>query len=193
MVLRLIAVCALLGQSGSEELQKRVRVDGQRIYVDDQLLYDGPWLRSEVVVRDIAGWKHVIVNADGEERVRIPVRSIAKPISWPPTTLEEVRPLIKKLTEERDGKITFTVIVTTEHGEFPVYVGPPGETKVERTADAFVIRLGDKVIYRVSRAPRPTPRPEAVLEAVNGYRARAGLGKVRLSPSLSRACDLHAL
>jgi len=193
MLLRLITLLALLPQSGSDELQKRVRVDGQKIYVDDKLLYDGPWLRSEVVVRDFAGWKHVIVIADGEERVRLPVRSVAKPIAWPPTTLEEVRPLIKKLTEDRDGRLTFTVVVTTEKGEYPVYVGAPGETRLERTAEAFIVRLGDKVIYRVSRSARPTPKPEAVLEAVNGHRTRAGLGKVRLSASLSRACDLHAL
>ena len=85
------------------------------------------------------------------------------------------------------------MIVTTEKSEFPVYVGAPGETRLERTADAFLVRLGDKVIYRVSRAARPTPKAEAVLEAVNAYRTRAGLGKVRLSPPLSKACDLHAL
>ena len=83
-------------------------------------------------------------------------RLIAKPIAWPPTTLEEVRPLVKKLTEDRDGKLTFTVLVTTEKGEFPVYVGPPGETRLERSADQFLVRLGDKVIYRVSRAARLT-------------------------------------
>jgi hypothetical protein len=192
-LLRLITLFTLLPQSGSDELQKRVRVDGQKIYVDDKLLYDGPWLKSEVVVRDFAGWKHVIVNADGEERVRLPVRSIAKPIAWPPVTVDEVRPLIKKLTEERDGKVTFTVVVTTEKGEFPVYIGAPGETKIERAADAFIVKLGDKVIYRVSRAGRAMPRPEAVLDAMNAYRTKSGLGKVRLSATLSKACDLHAL
>src|SRR2546427_6551821 len=136
IALRLITLLALLAQSGSDELQKRVRVDGQKIYVDEKLLYDGPWLKSEVVVRDFAGWKHVIVNADGEERVRLPVRSIARPIAWPPATMDEIRPVIKKLTEDKDGRLTFTVMVTTEKADFPVYTGPVGETKIERTADA---------------------------------------------------------
>ena len=193
MLLRLITVVTFLAQAGSDELQKRVRVDGQKIYVDDKLLYDGPWLKSEVVVRDVGGWKHVIVNTDGEERIRLPVRSIAKPVAWPPATLDEVRPVIKKLTEEKDGKQTFTVMVTTEKADFPVYSGPAGETKIERTADAFIVKLNDKVIYKVSRPLRAGPKPDAVLEAVNAHRARAGLGRVRLSPALSKACDLHAL
>src|SRR5437867_815339 len=174
MLLRLITLWTVFAQAGSDELQKRVRVDGQKIYVDDKLLYDGPWLKSEVVVRDFAGWKHVIVNVDGEERVRLPVRSIVKPIAWPPASVEEVRPVIKKLTEEKDGKITFTVMVTSERADFPVYSGPFGETKIERTAESFIVKLNDKVLYRVTRPPRASPKPEVVLEAVNAYRAKAG-------------------
>src|ERR1051326_1906805 len=144
----------------------------QKIFVDEKLLYDGPWLKSEVVVRAFAGWKHVIVNIDGEERIRLPVRSIAKPISWPPVTVDEIRPVIKKLTEEKDGKLTFTVMVTTEKADFPIFTGPVGETKIERTGESFLVKLNDKVLYRVSRPPRTSPKPDAVLEAVNAYRAR---------------------
>jgi len=191
MLLRLITLWAVL--TPQDEIQKRVRVDGQKIYVDDKLLYDGPWLKSEVVVRDVGGWKHVIVNVDGDERVRLPVRSLVRPIAWPPVTVDELRPLIKKLTEEKDGKQTFTVMVTTEKGDYPVYSGPVGETKIERAADAFVVKFNDKIIYKVTRPLRPSPKPEAVLDAVNAHREKAGLGKVKLSAPLSRACDLHAL
>jgi hypothetical protein len=168
-------------------------VDGQKIYVDDKLLYDGPWQKSEVVTRDVSGWKHVIVNADGEERVRVPVRSLLRPIAWPPVTMDEIRPLIKKLTEEHDGKSTLTILVTTDKAEFPVYVGAPGDARIERTPDAFIVRLNEKPIYRVARMARPTPKPASVLDAVNAYRVRAGLGKVRISTPLSKGCDLHAL
>jgi len=193
MLIRLAALLALAAPALQDELQKRVRVDGQKIYVDDKLLYDAPWQKSEVVTKDFAGWKHVIVNADGEERVRIPVKSLTRPIAWPPVTMEEIRPLIKKLTEERDGRTTFTILVTTEKAEFPVYVGQPGEAKIERTVEAFTVRLNDKPIYRVARAARPTPKPASVLDAVNAYRTKAGLGRVRISATLTKGCDLHAL
>lgn len=193
LLLRLITLLTVLARGGQDELQKRVRVDGQRIHVDDKLLYDGPWIKSEVVVRDVAGWKHVIVNADGEEKVRLPVRSIAKPIAWPPAAMEEVKPSIKKLTEEKEGRLTLTVSVMTEKADFPIYSGPPGETKLERTPEAFLVRLNDKVIYRAPRGAKANPKPDAVLESVNVHRVRAGLAKVRLSATLTRGCDLHAL
>lgn len=191
MLLRLFTLWTLLAPQ--DELQKRVRVDGQKIYVDEKLLYDGPWQKSEVVVRDFAGWKHVIVNADGEERVRLPVRSIVKPVAWPPAAMEEVKPSIKKLTEEKEGKLTLTISVMTEKADFPIYSGPAGETKLERTPEAFLVKFGDKVIFRAPRGARANPKPDQVLEAVNVHRVRAGLGKVRHSAMLSKGCDLHAL
>jgi len=197
VILRATAVLLLLAQA--DEFQKRVRLDGQKVRVDDVVLYEGPWAKAEVQVRDFpAGdgfpaWKHVVLTVDGDEKVRLPVKALAKPIAWPPVDPEELRPVIKKLTETAGGKKTFVVFVTTEKAEFEIYRGAPGETQIERRVDSFLVKLNGETLYKVSKVARPAARAQDVLVLLNQYRLKAGVPQVRLNSLLSRGCDLHAL
>ena len=101
----------LLALLQADDFQKRVRIDGLKVRVDDQVLHDGPWKDAKVDVVDFSGkrarqtfgafepWKQIVLTIDGEERLRIPVKSLAKPISWPPVRVDEVQPSVKRLTE----------------------------------------------------------------------------------------------
>jgi uncharacterized protein YkwD len=189
----------------TDEFQKRVRIDAGRIMADDQVLYEGPWKKADVAVADVGGkrareffgehqpWKQVVVTIDGEERLRLPVRSLAKPIAWPPTRPEDVKPQLKRLTETVGARKSFVAMVSTEKADVEIYRGPEYETKVERTASSFTVYLNGEVLYRVSRVDRPPPRVEDVVMAINLKRVKAGLEVVRPVPGLSKACDLHAL
>jgi len=200
---RSLALLVFLAQA--DDFQKRVRIDGQKVYVDDKLLHEGPWQKADVSVVDVGGkkartlfggypvWKQVVLTVDGEERLRLPVRSLEKPISWPPVRLDEVKPVLKKLTETQDGKKTFVVFLTTEKGDVEIYRGPVTEARVERTIGAFAVLLNEEVLYRVTRVSKASVRVEDVFTALNAYRLRAGLEMARHSPALSKGCDLHAL
>ncbi len=189
----------------TDEFQKRVRIDGTRVLADDQVLYEGPWKKAEVKIADVGGkkaraffeeftpWKQVVVLVDGEERARLPLKSLAKPIAWPPTRLEEVKPVVKKLTETVGGRKSFVVLVSTDKEDFEIYRGPEYETKVDRTMSSFTVTLGGEVLYRLSRPDRPPSRVEDVVLSINYARLKAGLGVVRPIPGLSRGCDLHSL
>jgi hypothetical protein len=183
----------------AEDFQKRVRLDGSRVLVDGRALYDGPWQKADVAVRDFpAGdehpaWKHVVVTVDGQERARIPLRSLDADAAWPPVNAEELRPVIKRLTETVGGKKTFVVIVSTEKADFEIFRGEPAETRVERHPDAFVVYYSNRVLYRVSKPLRPPLRPEDLLAAFNSHRERAKLPRARHSAALARGADLHAL
>jgi uncharacterized protein YkwD len=201
--LRAVLLLALLVQA--EDFQKRVRMDGSKILVDDQVLYEGPWKSAEVTVVDFTGkrakqtfgafepWKQIVLSVDGEERLRLPVKSLARPIAWPPYRLDEVKPALKKLTETAGGKKTFVALVSTEKTDFEIYRGPEYETRAERTAESFTVFMNGDLLYRVSRPAKPSPRVEDVVMALNLQRVKAGLGVTRPLPGLSKACDLHAL
>jgi hypothetical protein len=188
-----------------DEFQKRVRIDGLKVRVDEQVLHDGPWKDARVDVVDFTGkrarqtfgafepWKQIVLTVDGEERLRIPVKSLAKPIAWPPVRADEVQPSVKRLTETVNGKKSLVVQVSTDRSDFEIYRGPEYETRAERTPGSFTVFLNGDVLYRVSRAAKPPPRVEDVAMAVNLYRVKAGLGTTRPIPGLSKACDLHAL
>jgi hypothetical protein len=188
-----------------DELDKRVRIEGQRIFVDETMIYEGPWQKADVRAVDFTGrkarttfgefrpWKQVVVTIDGEERLRLPVRSLQKPIAWPPLRLEDVKPLLKRLTETEDGKKTFIVLLVSEKGDHEIYRGPEHETTFERKPDAFEVALAGEVLYRVTRSAQPRIRAEDVWVTLNGYRLKAGLEIPRLTPALSKGCDLHAL
>jgi hypothetical protein len=197
MMLRAAAVLLVLAQA--DEFQKRVRIDGQKVRVDDKVIYEGPWAKADVVVRDFPSgegfesWKHVVLTVDGDEKLRLPVKALAKPIAWPPVDPEELKPVIKKLTETVGGKKTFVVFVTTERAEFEIYRGAVGETQVERRPDSFLVKLNGQALYRVTKTARPPARAEDVHELLNRYRETARVPKVRINPLLSRGCDLHAL
>jgi hypothetical protein len=197
MSLRLLAAVLLLAQA--DDFQKRVRVDAQKVRVDDKVIFEGPWAKAEVGVRDFpAGegfdpWKHVVLTIDGEEKARLPVKSVAPPIAWPPVDPEELKPVIKKLTETVGGKKTFVVFVTTEKAEFEIYRGAVGETQVERRPDSFLVKLNGRTLYKVSKTARPPVRAEDVYELLNAYRDKARVPRVRFHSLLSRGCDLHAL
>src|SRR6185436_17337001 len=203
MVIRTVFLLVLLLQG--EDFQKRVRMDGSRILVDDQVLYDGPWKTADVSVVDFSGkrarqtfrehdpWKQVVLSVDGEERLRLPLKSLAKPIAWPPFRFDEVKPALKKLTETVGAKKTFVAIVSTEKADFEIYRGPEYETRAERTAGSFMVYLNGDLLYRVSRPNKPPARVEDVVMALNLQRVKAGLGVTRPIPGLSKGCDLHAL
>ena len=196
---------ALLVLAQSDDFQKRVRMDGTRILVDDKVLYEGPWKNASVNVVDFTGkrarqtfrehepWKQIVLSIDGEERLRIPVQSLTKPIAWPPVRLDEVQPAIKKLTETVGAKKTFVALVSSDKADFEIYRGPEYETRAERTAASFTVTLNGDVLYRVSRTAKPPPRVEDVVMAINLQRVKAGVGVTRPAPALSKACDLHAL
>ncbi|MBV8882269.1 MAG: hypothetical protein JO332_20095, partial [Planctomycetaceae bacterium] len=193
----------LLAQT--DDFQKRVRIESGKVLADDQVLYEGPWKKADVKVVDVGGkqaraffgehtpWRQVVVTIDGEERLRLPVRTLAKPVPWPPTRPEDVKPQLKKLTETSGGKKTFIALVSTEKDDFEIYRGPEYETKVERTVSSFTVYLNNEVLYRVSRPERPPARVEDVVMAINLKRLKAGLSVVRPLPGLSKGCDLHAL
>ncbi len=196
----------LLGhpQEKFDDFQKRVRAEGTKVAIDDRVIYEGPWKTADVSVRlfkpfkdlvpeGFVPWYQVILTIDGEERLRLPVPSLKKLIAFPPVRHDELRPSLKKLTETVEGKKTFVVLVSTEKAEFEIYRGPVAETRVERKVDSFVVFMNGEVLYRVARTAKPSARPEDVLEAVNAYREQAGVGKVKVTPALSRGCDLHAL
>src|SRR5438105_261019 len=123
----------------TEDFQKRVRIDGMKVRVDDQVLHDGPWKDAKVDVVDFTGkrarqtfgafepWKQIVLSVDGEERLRIPVKSLPKPIAWPPLRLDELQPSVKKLTETVNGRKTFVVQVSSEKADFEIYRGPEYE------------------------------------------------------------------
>jgi len=201
----LCAILLALLQTPTDEFQKRVRIDGNRVLVDDQVLYEGPWKKADVKIADVGGkkaraffeeftpWKQVVVLIDGEERARLPVKSLTRPVAWPPTRLEDVKPAVKKLTETVGGRKSFVVLVSTDKDDIEIYRGPEYETKVDRTISSFTVTLGGETLYRLSRPDRPAPRVEEVILALNFVRLKAGLGLVRPVPGLSRGCDLHAL
>jgi hypothetical protein len=199
------AILLALLQTPTDEFQKRVRIDGNRVLVDDQILYEGPWRKADVKIADVGGkkaraffendtpWKQVVVLIDGEERARLPVKSLARPVAWPPTRLDDVKPAVKKLTETIGGRKSFVVLVSTDKDDIEIYRGPEYETKVDRTMSSFTVTLGGEVLYRLSKPDRPPPRVDEVILALNFVRLKAGLGLVRPVPGLSRGCDLHAL
>lgn len=199
------AVFLALLFSQTDDFQKRVRIDAGKVLADDQVLYEGPWKKADVTVADVFGkkaralfgdappWKQVVVTVDGEERLRLPVPSLARPIAWPPTRPEDVKPQLKKLTETVGTRKSFVALVSTDKADIEIYRGPEYETRVERTLTSFTVFINGEVLYRVSRADRPPPRVEDVIMAVNMKRVKAGVGVVRPVPGLSKACDLHAL
>ena len=198
-----IFLALLLAQA--DDFQKRVRTEAGKVLADDQVLYEGPWKKADVKVVDVGGkqaraffgehtpWKQVIVTIDGEERLRLPVRSLARPIAWPPTRPEDVKPQLKKLTETIGDRKSFVALVSTDKEDFEIYRGPEYETRVERTVSSFTVYLNNEVLYRVSRPDRPPARVEDVVMAINLRRVKAGLGVVRPIPGLNKGCDLHAL
>lgn len=201
----LSAVFLALLLTQTEDFQKRVRIEGNRLLADDQVLYEGPWKKAEVSIADVGGkkareffgehqpWKQVVVTIDGEERLRLPVRSLAKPIAWPPTRPEEIKPQLKKLTETVGNRKSFVALISTDKADLEIYRGPEYETKVERTLSSFTVYLNNEVLYRISRPDRPPARVEDVVMAINLKRVKAGLGVIRPVPGLSKGCDLHAL
>ncbi|HEV3026680.1 MAG TPA: hypothetical protein VG457_03865 [Planctomycetota bacterium] len=201
--LPVVFLALLLAQT--DDFQKRVRTDAGRILADDQVLYEGSWKTAEVTVVDFGGkrareffgehppWKQVVVTIDGEERLRLPIRSTARPIAWPPTRPEEIRPQLKKLTETVGPKRCLVALISTDQADLEIYRGPEYETKVERTPSSFTVTLNGEVLYRVSRPDRPPPRIEDVVLAINLKRVTAGLGVVRPIAGLNKGCDLHAL
>ena len=183
----------------ADDFQRRVRVDGRRVWADDRVLYEGPWAKADVLVRALpAGdgyppWSHVVVVVDGQEKVRLPVKSLAAPVAWPPLRAEELRPVLKKTTETSGGKKTLVLLVATDKADFEIYRGAPGPARVERTPESFTVYLDEKPLYRVPKTARARLRAEDLLAAFNAERARARVPKVKLSSSLSRGADLHAL
>src|SRR6185369_1547338 len=198
-----VLVLTLLAQS--DDFQKRVRIDGAKVMVDDQVLYDGPWQNATVTTSDFTGkrskqtfkeyepWKQIILTVDGEESLRVPVKLPSKHITWPPRRLEDVPPTLKKLTETVGAKKTFVALVSGDRGDIEIYRGPEYETRAERTASSFTVTLNGDVLYRVSRPSKPPARVEDVVLALNLHRVKAGLGVTRPVATLSKACDLHAL
>jgi len=201
----LSAVFLALLLAQTDDFQKRVRIEGSRLIADDQVLYEGPWMKAEVSIADVGGkkareffgehqpWKQVVVTIDGEERLRLPVRSLAKPIAWPPTRPEELKPQLKKLTETVGNRKSFVALISTDKADLEIYRGPEYETKVERTLSSFTVYLNNEVLYRISRPDRPPARVEDVVMAIILKRLKAGLGVIRPIPGLSKGCDLHAL
>jgi hypothetical protein len=180
-------------------------MDATRIFFDDQVLFDGSWKTAKVDVVEFTGkrarqtfqshepWKQVVLTVDGEERLRVPLKSLAKPIAWPPLRLDEVKPALKKLTETVGAKKTFVAMVSTDQADFEIYRGPEYEARAERTAASFTVTLNGDVLYRVSRPAKPPSRVEDVVMAINLARLKAGIGVTRPAPLLSKGCDLHAL
>src|SRR6185436_8239607 len=191
-----VFVLSLLGQN--DDFQKRVSIDRSRVLVDDQVLYDGPWRNATVTTSDFTGkrskqtfkeyepWKQVILTVDGEEFLRVPVKSLSKPISWPPLRLEDVQPSLKKLTETVGAKKTFVALVSGEKGDVEIYRGPEYETRAERTASSFTVYLNGDVLYRVARPSKPPARVEDVVMAINLHRVKAGIGVTRPVAALTK-------
>src|SRR6185295_5149691 len=171
------ALFLLLTLAQTEEFQKRVRIDGGRVLADDQVLYEGPWKKAEVSILDVGGknarsffgdhtpWKQVAVRIDGEECLRLPVRSLARPIAWPPLRPDEVKPQLKKLTETVGNRKSFVALVSTDKADIEIYRGPEYETRVERTSTSFTVYLAGEVLYKVSRPDKPAARVEDVVMA----------------------------
>jgi Cysteine-rich secretory protein family len=189
----------LVPTAQSDDFQKRVRLDGSKVMVDGRVLYDGPWKQADVAVRDFpagenhAAWKHVVVTVDGQEKARIPLTSLEAGTPWPPVNAEELRPVIKRLTETVGGKKTLVLLVSTEKADFEVFRGDPAETRVERFPDAFVVYYSNRVVYRAAKPLRPPLVPADVLSVFNEHRVRSKLPRVRHSAILARGADLHAL
>ena len=193
-------VACFMAAGPDDEFQKRVRIADGQVRVDGHVIYEGEWKTAELRVRvlrlakGVAPIKQVLLVADGKERFRVPVLSLLPPVAWPPLRQEEIKPLVRKLTETVGEKKTFTMYVVTEgEGLHQIYHGPLVQAKVERHVDSFAILLQGRVLYRVTRAILPKTRPTDVLARLNGYRESAGLGAVKLSPEFSKGCDLHAL
>jgi hypothetical protein len=53
MLFRTILLALLLQQA--DDFQKRVRIDGNKVRVDDQVLHDGPWKDAKVDVTEFTG------------------------------------------------------------------------------------------------------------------------------------------
>src|SRR5262245_16709946 len=133
--MRVFTILLLSMLAQSDDFQKRVRIDGSRILVDDQVLYEGPWKDARVDAVDFTGkrarqtfrehepWKQIVLTVDGEERLRLPVKSLSKPISWPPCRFDDVQSSLKKLTETVNGKKTFVALVSTDKADFEIYRG----------------------------------------------------------------------
>jgi uncharacterized cupin superfamily protein len=200
------ALWLLAAAGGQEDFSRRVRSDGTRVHVDGRVLFEGTWKDARVDVETLGGkrsreffgeapaWKQVVVVTDGVERLRLPVKSLQAPVPWPPFRLDEIKPVLKRLTETQDGRKTLTVLLGTVAGaEAAIYHGTPQETRVERTQQSFTVFLAGEVLYRVTRGASAPIRVADVLTAVHAHRLRAGLGIPRTSALLSKGCDLHAL
>ncbi len=177
-----------------EDFPGRVRIEGARVWVDGKPLYEGAGRKADVSVEDFQGWKLVVIAVDGRERARLPVRSLRKPVAWPPVYLEEIKPQLTKILEDDGGKVTLVLRVETHDGvETEIYRGRMLEARTDRTAEGLGVLLDGRTYYRLASSARPLVTPKEVAEYVNACRQRAGLPGLSFSAELSRGCDLHAL
>lgn len=189
--LAVLALSALLRQ---EDFLSRVRTEGARVWVDDRLVFEGRGQQAQVSVAGSRGWKQVVIAVDGQERVRLPVPSLRKPIAWPPVYLDDLKPALKKVLEDDGQKQTLVLVVSAQDGtETEIYRGPFFETRTERQPEGLLFRLDGEPYYRLTVAPRPRVTPRDVAAHVNAIREKAGVPRLAFSGELSRACDLHAL
>jgi hypothetical protein len=189
-----LAVLVLIALFPQEDFPARVRTEGPKVWVDEKLLFEGQGQKAEVSVAGAKGWKQVVIVVDGQERARLPVPSLQKPVAWPPVYLDDLKPALKKVVEDDGRKQTLVLSVCGQDGtEVEIYRGPVLETKTERMPEGLLFRLDGEPYYRLSVAPRPRATPQDVAAHVNAIREKAGVSRIAFSAEISRACDLHAL
>jgi hypothetical protein len=151
-----------------EEFKKRVAValyqqDGIakiKAAVDETCLYDGPGKSGRVEVETssrLAGQMFISVRIEGEESARYWVRSLAKPVQFPPTTVADPESVnYSSSSESLNGKSACKIELTGLPGQsapIAVYEGPGSEIERKVLGKApkrwFSLVVDDETVYFV--------------------------------------------
>jgi len=160
-------ICALLhGQAAKEidEFKKRASVeraeqDGTakvKVSVDGTCLYSGPGKNARVEVESSArlqGRLFVSVKVEGEEVGRFWVRSLSKPVKFPPTLVLDPDSMnYSSSSQGANGKTTCAVTITDGTGaQATVYEGPGTDVEPRVVGKApkrwYSIRVDEEIVY----------------------------------------------
>lgn len=144
-----------------QEFEKRAKVepyeqDGVtrvKVTVDDTVLYDRPGKGARVKVEKsarLAGPLFISVRVEGEEVARYWVRSLAKPVKFPPTLIRDPNGVSLSSTAQALNEKSYCKI---DLGASTVYEGPGSAIEPQvvgkRPRQWYSIRVDDEIVYYV--------------------------------------------
>lgn len=155
-----------------EEFKRRcvVSIEGAdrvKVTADGTCLYAGPGKNARVEVETnarLSGQVFVSVRVEGEEVARFWVKSLAKPIGFPPTLVLDPESLgFSSSSQATNGKATCTISTTDGRGSTAkVYEGPGQEIEPEVRGKAprrwYSVRVDGELVYYAPASTGETVR-----------------------------------